>query len=348
MYNKKMVKIIITENESNQRLDKFLKKYFKNAPLSYIYKLLRKDVKINGRKVPPNTRVIQGDEITIYIREDKAEEFIRKKSWEAISGGASGRRLTIAYEDDHILIAEKPSGLLVHGTGEEKKNTLTNRVIEYLMETGEYCIRNAKTFVPASVNRLDRNTSGLVIFGKNYASVKCLNHMMREGGYIHKYYLTIVKGEIKVPLHLKDMMVKDESLNKVKVHRPSVRETDEINAEDAAKQGKKMETKIRPIEVKNGYTLAEAELITGRTHQIRAQLAAAGYPIIGDGKYGDQKVNNIIFEHYGLSSQYLHAYKLIFEGCINPLDYLSGFQVSSSLTPYLTTIRESMFPGYEI
>lgn len=331
MYNIEMVKIIITENESNQRLDKFLKKYFKNATLNHIYKLLRKDVKVNGKRVSPDTRILAGDEIIVYVDEKEAMGLVKPRYRERSSKGMK-RPFAIAYEDDHVLIAEKPPGLLIHGTQSEKKSTLTNWVIDYLISHGEYSPRLSKTFVPASVNRLDRNTSGLVIFGKNYGSLKSLNRMMSEGGHIFKYYLAIVKGEVERELCLKGTMEKNETLNRVKVH----------GLEDD-KDGKMMETLVRPIEVRNGYSFIEAELITGRTHQIRAQLAAAGYPIIGDGKYGSIEVNKEMRRRFDLSSQYLHAYKLSFENCIEPLKYMSGLQIVSHLPPFMMTVKETLF-----
>lgn len=328
LYNNKMIKIRITENEENQRLDKFLRKYFRKAPLSYIYKLIRKQVKVNGRRAAEDTRLALGDELTIYISQEEADSYLGENRL-----FSAKRQFRIAYEDAHILIVEKPFGLLTHGTQEEKKNTLSNQVLAYLIEKGEYRPGLEKTFAPAPVNRLDRNTTGLVMFGKDYASLQCLNRMLRERGHIRKYYLTVVRGELKRSLQLADRMEKDEAANKVKVH-------------GAPEGGKLMETIARPLAKRDGYTLTEVELLTGRTHQIRAHLAAAGYPVIGDLKYGDSGTNRKIKQRFGLSTQFLHAYKLCFDRSKEPLNYMTGKEIFSDLPPFLEEIREALFPGY--
>jgi 23S rRNA pseudouridine955/2504/2580 synthase len=319
-----MIKVKITANEEKQRLDRFLKKYFKNAPLSYIYKLVRKNVKVNGRRVPENTILKLGDEVTIYISKEEADSFMPKNSIKS-----SKRQFGIAYEDDNIIIVEKPYGLLTHGTSEEKRNTLTNQVIGYLIETQAYNPKKDITFAPSPVNRLDRNTTGLVIFGKNYASLKSLNKMMREREHIKKYYLTIVSGEVNRELKLTDRMTKDIENNKIVVNRDI--------------SGKLMETIARPLVSKGEYTLLEVELITGRTHQIRAHLAKAGYPIIGDAKYGDPHVNNRMRKQFALTTQFLHSYRLYFNDSLTPLENMKGKEIISSLPKKLKSIEDSLF-----
>ena len=157
-----MIKITITENQGNQRLDRFLKKYFDRAPLSHIYKLIRKDVKVNGKRQKEDTMLAAGDELTIYLSEEdaKALQTVKKHV-------KAKRQFRIAYEDENILVCEKPFGLLTHGDHTEKKNHLANQVVDYLIQTGAYQPRLEKTFTPAPANRLDRNTTGLVIFGKH-------------------------------------------------------------------------------------------------------------------------------------------------------------------------------------
>lgn len=321
-----MIRFNITENEENQRLDRFLKKYFDGAPLSHIYKLIRKDVKVNGRRVPAETMLVTGDEITLYIKEEEMASLRKEKTVHKAK-----KQFRIAYEDDNLIVVEKPFGLLVHGDKAEKKNTLANQVAGYLAEQGEYLPGKEKTFVPSPVNRLDRNTTGLVIFGKNNKSLQCLNEMMREKNYIRKYYLTILWGELKKELHLKDRMDKDEENNKVKV----------LNLH--GEKGKLMETIARPIKSAKGYTLVEVELITGRTHQIRAHLAHAGYPVIGDVKYGSYNKNKKIQDQFQLTTQFLHAYKLYFEDGMEPLSYLEGLKVEIPLPENLEKIRKSLF-----
>lgn len=321
-----MIKLTISENEENQRLDRFLKKYLRNAPLSYIYKLIRKDVKVNGKRSEIERMLAFGDEITIYISEEEVRSYQEKKTLTT-----NKKQFRIAYEDDHMIIVEKPFGLLVHGDKTEKRNTLANQVAGYLADKGEYSPGKEKTFVPSPVNRLDRNTTGLVIFGKNNRALQSLNHMIRERGYINKYYLTIVHGELKKELILKDKMEKDESRNTVRV----------IGLD--SEEGKVMETIARPLKTAKGYTLVEVELVTGRTHQIRAHLAKAGYPVIGDVKYGGKTQNKKVDQKFQLTTQFLHAYRLYFIDGVSPLEYVKGLEVKSDLPPHLEAIRVSLF-----
>lgn len=324
-----MIRITITENEENQRLDRFLKKYFRNAPLSYIYKLIRKSVKINGRRAGIETMLALGDELIVYVSEEEAEAWQRKKT-----SGQAKKQFRIAYEDENVIIVEKPFGLLVHGDKTEKKNTLANQVAGYLAEKGEYNPGRERTFVPSPVNRLDRNTTGLVIFGKNNKALQSLNQMIRDRGYVRKYYLTIVHGEMKKNLQLKDRMEKDEKTNTVKVL--------DLDSEG----GKVMETVARPLKTAKGYTLVEVELVTGRTHQIRAHLAKAGFPVIGDVKYAVRGQNKKVEEKFKLTTQLLHAYKLCFDGGVAPLEYMQGIEVTADPPDNFKAIRESLFePG---
>ncbi|WP_027399598.1 RluA family pseudouridine synthase [Anaerovorax odorimutans] len=321
-----MIKLIITENEDNQRLDRFLKKYFKSAPLSYIYKLIRKDVKLNGKRAKIESVLQQEDELKIYISDEEAKAYREKKSF-----AKSKRQFNIAYEDENILIVEKPYGLLTHGDKTEKKNHLANQVAGYLADTGEYDPSRERTFMPSPVNRLDRNTTGLVIFGKNNKALQSLNKMIREKDYISKFYLTIVVGELKKDLKLIDKMEKNLTKNVVTV---SPLESSE---------GKVMETIARPLKSAKGYTLTEVELVTGRTHQIRAHLASAGFPVIGDTKYGNKYTNEKIAKQFGLRTQFLHAYKLKIKKGIEPLDYLNDLNVISELPSNLQIIKNNLF-----
>lgn len=321
-----MVKLIIEKNEGNQRLDRFLKKYLKNAPLSHIYKLIRKDLKVNGKRAKEATVLEEGDELTFYIQQEQFDDYIRVKK-----KVTAKRQFGIAYEDDRIIIVEKPFGLLTHGDSKEKKNHLANQVAGYLQQNGEYDPARERTFVPSPVNRLDRNTTGLVIFGKDSESLQVLNRMIRDKSRISKIYLTIAAGEIKDTIHLSDKMEKDEENNRIRV-LPSDSET-----------GKTMETIIRPVKYNGKYTLVEVEIITGRTHQIRAHLAKIGHPIIGDAKYGNRRINQEVKKKYNLTTQLLHAYKLIFNEMEEPFMYLQGKEVISTLPKDFAGIKNELF-----
>lgn len=322
-----MIEIKIGDNEENQRLDKFLKKYLPNAPLSYIYKTIRKkNIKLNGKKADINQMLKKGDVLNLYIKDEELTHLTKKKSIKKAK-----KQFKVAYEDKNILVVEKPKGLLVHGSKEEKKNTLVNQVCSYLYQNDQYDPSKEKTFVPAAVNRLDRNTSGLVIFGKHYKSLQILNSMIREKNYIRKYYLTIVSGHMAQSMHLKDHIIKDEDKNKVSL----------VNKTDS--NTKFIETTFKPLAHNGTYTLVEAELITGRTHQIRVHLANAGYPIIGDEKYGKRKLNEKFKKEFGLKNQYLHAHKLFFEKGIDLLAYLEKKEICSELSGQLKEIKEKIF-----
>lgn len=320
-----MINIEIGKNEQDQRLDKFLRKYLGNAPLSFIYKAIRKDVKVNGKRAKEDMVLRLGDTLSLYIKEEDLAAFQKKRKL-----SHARRQFQIAYEDENILAVEKPYGLLTHGDRTEKKNHLTNQVIDYLIEKGDYNPRLEKTFVPAPVNRLDRNTTGLVLFGKNGAALRELNRLIREKDRIRKLYLTIAAGELTQELHLYSRMVKDRDKNRITVT-------------EAGGEGREMETFARPLKTRDGYTLIEVEIVTGRTHQIRAHLAKAGYPVIGDAKYGDPAVNRRVRQRFGLNAQLLHAYCLRFAVCGGPLEYLNGREITAGLSEDFERIKCAIF-----
>lgn len=320
-----MVKLLIERNDSNQRLDRFLKKYLKNAPLSHIYKLIRKDVKVNGKRAKIEAILEEGDEVSLYMSQEQLDQYRRTKVV-----AAAKRQFRIAYEDDNLLVVEKPFGLLTHGDSREKKNTLANQVCGYLQQNGQYDPGREKVFVPSPVNRLDRNTTGLVIFGKNSQSLQALNRMIQNKDQISKFYLTITAGEIKEPLILEDRMEKNEKKNRITV----------LPVE--SESGKLMKTIVRPLAVKDGFTLAEVELITGRTHQIRAHLGQAGFPVIGDAKYGKKQLNQKMKQQFGLTTQLLHAYRLEFHKTEPDLSYMEGKKITADLPADFVRIKKQL------
>ena len=326
-----MRELRITANDAGRRLDRFLRKYLSEASLGDIYKYIRKDVKVDGRRKTESYILNEGDILSLYISDD---DLLRLSDGRFVpndaddSGDAAEiaivsaacvrkkRNFDLVYEDDNILIANKPYGLLTHGDRNEKKNHLANRVKDYLMASGAYNPEAEKVFTPAPVNRLDRNTTGIVLFGKTAASMRELSRMIREDE-IRKYYLTMACGAITEDLHLTGSLLKDEAANKVSVTNKT------LNAfSDKRRCLKDIETIVRPREVirfGDGFsvTLCEVELVTGRSHQIRAHLASAGHPLIGDSKYTAKKytcINSYCRQKFGLSTQLLHACRIEFAG----------------------------------
>ena len=308
--------IEIGKNEEGQRLDRFLRKYLAKAPLSLIYKAVRKDVKVNGRRSAEDYMLQEGDVLSLYLTDAEIDKYreIRKMP-------RAKRQFGIVYEDEQVLIVDKPYGLLTHGDGKEKKNHLANQVVDYLIETEAYVPRAAGTFIPAPANRIDRNTTGLVCFGKTAAAQRELAALFREHGRLEKIYLALTAGELREELHLRDRLVKDEARNRVEV-LPESLPAKPAESAGGAEAGVYAETIARPLKAGKGFTLAEVRILTGRTHQIRAQLAAAGYPLVGDPKYGDRLVNEKARKRLETEGLFLHARELRFgelEGVLAPL-----------------------------
>ena len=320
------MKIEIGLNEAGQRLDKFLRKLLKDVPLSAIYKSLRKgDVKINGSKKKEKYVLEEGD--LVEIRDITTNSSSRKKELNFQKVDPS--HLKIIFEDENLLILEKWPNVLVHSDKRGGSPTLTDYALSYLNEKGDYLPEKEVTFTPASCNRLDRNTSGMVMFGKNFDALKQLNEMIRDRR-VKKYYVSLVKGKISPGIY--DAYIsKDEGKNLSKVY-------------DEMKPGcKKIAMEVNVIQTDALYSLIEIELITGRSHQLRAHLAHLGHPIIGDQKYGDKKINEFFINKYALNYQFLYAYKLIFRNCTEKLQYLENKIIAEALPPIFKKIKKDVF-----
>ena len=322
-----MREIIVDKNESNQRLDRFLKKYLANATQGFIYKMLRKkNIKLNGSKVNPEDIIMEGDVVQLFLSDDTIEKFV------AVKKEVRSKLIpSIIHEDNNIVLINKAVGVLSHGAGGgEFEDNIVDSMVSYLIEKGEYVPRLEKTFTPAICNRLDRNTSGIIIGAKNYQSLKTINAAIKEKS-VRKFYKTIVKGTVKKDFMAEAYLSKDEERNIV-----------DISKEDS-EGSKRIETFIRVLKTKNGYSMVEIELITGRTHQIRSHLASLGYPVIGDRKYGDNSVNKIFNIEYKLDNQWLHGYKIEFNGLVQPLEYLNGKSYEASMSDKYLRIEKDLF-----
>ncbi|MDD6531126.1 MAG: RluA family pseudouridine synthase [Ruminococcus sp.] len=289
-----MRELVVKKNDANQRLDKFLLKKFKTMPKKMAYMYIRKKcVKVNGKKATPEVMLKENDLLTFYIK-DEFFDNIQEENYEFLK---APKNLKIIYEDENIILLDKKPGVIVHQDKSYHFDCLLLRLQHYLYDNGEYNPKEENCFAPALVNRIDRNTGGIVIGAKNAESLRILNQKMKDRE-LHKFYLCLLINRPKKDnAILSDYLIKNEKTNKVTVLRNE-------------KQGaKKILTKYSVLETNNNLTLCEVELLTGRTHQIRAHMSSIGCPILGDNKYGNKKLN----QKYSLSKQCLYSYKLSFD-----------------------------------
>lgn len=285
--------ITITKNDAGQRLDKFLTKTYRHLPTSLMYKAIRKkDIRRNGARCTIADRLEEGDVLSLFLPEDALEsappvyEFLH-----------ASKQLDIVYEDDNVMLLNKKAGVLVHPDNKEFADTLIFRVQRYLYEKGEYDPAAENSFAPALVNRIDRNTSGIVIAAKTAAALRILNEKLKNRE-IQKYYLCLVHGTMpKQEDTLEGYLEKNESQNRVYIS-------------DKPQPGTRtIRTRYRVLEAHDGLSLLEIHLLTGRTHQIRAHMASIGHPLLGDGKYGTNALN----KGTGFDKQALCSYRLAFD-----------------------------------
>ncbi len=286
-----MKEFIINSNDSGQRVDKFLTKAVRKLPKSLMYKYLRtKRIKLNNKKCEISTKINEGDVLSLYIND---EFFNYNKELDFLSVPTN---LNIIYEDENILLIDKKNGLVVHEDDENTVDTLINRIKHYLYNKGEYIPENELSFAPSLCNRLDRNTGGIIICAKNSESLRVLNQKVKDRE-LEKLYLCVTVG---IPPKKEDTITayleKDESNNQVFV------------SDKKTQTNKTIVTKYKVLKTKDNLALVEVDLITGRTHQIRAHMAYIGCPLLGDGKYGINKINR----EYNVRTQALYSYKLTF------------------------------------
>ncbi|MEF9959078.1 MAG: RluA family pseudouridine synthase [Niameybacter sp.] len=301
-----MKEVAINPYEAGQRLDKFLLKYMNKCPKGLLYKWMRTNkIKYNGKKPKGSELLAEGDLIKIFLHDEQIEEMQEMKAI-----GKSPIHFKTVYEDEHILIVDKPLGLL---TQKDKADghSLAEEVQYYLTSNGSYNPVHANGFIPAPCNRLDRNTAGIVLVGKHLKATQQISQMLKTK-QISKYYMSIVLGRITEPMVLKGYHIKENNKNEVKI------------VEEYVEGAKPVETRILPLQSNGRYTLIEVQLVTGKTHQIRAHLSQIGHPIIGDPKYGDASENEYFRNSYGLAYQVLCAYKIKFELCESVFDYMEN------------------------
>lgn len=319
-----MQELHVTGNEAGQRLDKLLAKFLNQAPKSFLYKMMRKkNITLNGRKCSGNEKLVAGDIVKLFFSDETIEKFSAPVSGnpvvkKAVQGKSGSRKtLDILYEDEQILLLNKPVGMLSQ-KAKESDVSAVELLIEYLLSSGQLSESQLRTFHPAVCNRLDRNTSGILVAGKTLPALQEMSRFFKERS-IAKYYRCLVAGVVREDAYIRGYLWKNEKTNKVMIlaeERPG---------------SVQIETEYRVLKKNTAVSLLEVHLITGKTHQIRAHLASAGHPMIGDYKYGNPAVNESYRKIYGLKSQLLHAYRLEIPQSGGALGYLSGKAFTAEL-----------------
>lgn len=325
--------LTVGENEAGQRLDKLLAKYMDKAPASFFYKMLRKkNITLNGKRAEGKERLKAGDEIRLFLADETIDGFsgmAGKTGKEATpqTGSSLKKKLPaklrpeILYEDKHVIFFNKPAGLLSQ-KAKSSDVSLVEYLTEHLLESGEVTRESLRSFRPGICNRLDRNTSGLVAAGKSLRGLQELNELFRVRN-LHKYYRTIAVGSIREKQRIEGWLLKNERTNQVQIYQQKRADALPICTEYVPL--KQLTYNGKP------YTYLEINLITGRSHQIRAHLASIGHPLIGDSKYGNPKVNTEFQKKFGLEYQLLHAYRLELPELTGALSNLSGQQYIAPL-----------------
>lgn len=343
-----MQSVIIGKNQAGQRLDKFLHKYLPNADTGFLYKMLRKkNITLNGKKAAGSEKLEEGDCVDVFFSQETFEKFTGRSvsvGRPALAGrpamagrqNPAGKRVSLTseyeksyrllkgiqvlYEDDDFLFLNKPAGILTQ-KAKPQDYSLNEWMIGYLLQGNAGLAEELHTFRPSVCNRLDRNTSGIVLCGKSLAGLQFLSRHIRERS-LRKFYHTICVGELREAARIQGYLCKDGKTNKVSVSGQGKKDDGRqdfpgkrmFRGQEHGRESARdyIETGYVPLGVKEGYTYLEVELITGKPHQIRAHLASMGHPLIGDFKYGEEKSNRRMKREFGLQHQLLHACRIVF------------------------------------
>ena len=346
-----MKELIISRASDGQKIERILERYLPSAPMSFLYRMMRKkNITINGKKLHPYDRVHTDDVIRIWFSEETLSKFTGTDSSGDPPGAGEGEksaaqpelpepdeafRARIIYENEHILLFNKPSGMLVQ-KADPGDISLNEYLISYLLRTKQTTPEQLRILRPSVCNRLDRNTSGIVSAGKTQKGLEVLSEMFRDRS-IHKDYLCLAAGRIEEYMVLQASYSKDHARNTVSIK----------NTGKQSPKEKGIITQITPVRIWTDFagrdvTLLEVRLITGRPHQIRAHLSAIGHPLIGDPKYGDNKINTDYRRKYGITDQLLHAFRLTFPLSVpEEMNDLSGRVFTAALPAPFQNLLEN-------
>ena len=313
-----MRELKIGKNEAGQRMDKYLKKYLREAGSGFLYKMLRKkNIVLNDKKAEGNEMLKEGDSVKLYMAEETIEKFRGAVEEIPLVTPKKKDALDVVYEDENFLIINKPAGVLSQ-KAMPTDVSMVELLIDYMLENGQITKEELQTFHPSICNRLDRNTSGLLLAGKTLAGLQEFSRVLKER-QMKKYYLCLVKGVVKSQAHCKAYLVKDKENNQVKVSTLEMKDAEYI------------ETAYEPLWIGKNVTLLKVELITGKSHQIRSHMASLGYPLAGDTKYGDINWNKELKDKAGLSHQFLHSWRIEFPKQDGILQVFSEKKIQSGL-----------------
>ena len=312
-----MQEIIINKNEAGQRFDKYLQKYFKAAGSGFIYKMLRKkNIELNGKKSDGKEKLQIGDSVKIFMTDDTIAKFRGNVQTQSKNDKNKATKTdidiiknNIVYEDDNIILVNKPAGVLSQKSKPDDYS-LNEMIINYLIVEGKLTTEELETFKPSVCNRLDRNTSGLISFGKSLKGIQELSLGFKER-FFDKYYIAVVWGNIKASQAIEGYLVKNEKTNKVKISDRYDSNSNEKSSYIKTYYEPLKHAKIFIDGKPSDISLLKIKLITGKTHQIRAHLASIGHSILGDDKYGNKTKNQYLKKHYKINWQLLHSYELI-------------------------------------